>query len=143
MKTGLVVLVLVFLASYFLGLLLEKDKQPLGFMHKSSCDLLNKNCHINNNDIEYKIGFDGTPSPLTPFNIQLTSLNPQPFNVEIEFEMEGMNMGNNVYSLKNSGDSWSADVLLPVCSLGRSDWLLRVRLISDEKVHSTEFRFSQ
>lgn len=143
MKTGLVVLVLVLLGSYSLGILLEADKQPEILAYKSTCNLLNGSCHINSNDIQYEIGFDGTPSPLTPFGVRLNSLNTQLSNVEVRFEMQGMNMGNNLYTLKNSGESWSAKVLLPVCSLGRNDWILQVSFLYKEKVHSTEFRFTQ
>jgi len=73
MKTGIIVLVVVFLGSYSLGLLLDADKQPETLAYKSTCDLLNGSCHINDNDIQYEISFDGSPSPLTPFSIRLTS----------------------------------------------------------------------
>lgn len=143
MKKGIFFLALVFLGSYSLGLLLEADKQPEILAYKSTCDLLNGSCHVNDSGIQYEITFVGAPSPLTPFVIRLTSLNTQVSSVEARFEMEGMYMGNNHYILKNNGDSWSAKVLLPVCSLGRSDWILQVKILYNDQVHSTEFRFTQ
>jgi len=143
MIKGMFFIALVFLGSYSLGLLLEDDKQPEALAYKSTCNLLNGSCHINDNDIQYEVSFDGITSHLTPFSIRLTSLNKSLSNIEVIFEMEGMNMGNNHYVLKNDGESWSAKVLLPVCSLGRNDWILQLRFLYKEKVHSTEFRFTQ
>jgi len=143
MKMGLVFLLSVFLVSYLLGSLLENNRQTESFFNKSTCDLLNGSCHIVNRDIEYEIAFDGVPSPLTPFGIRLTALDSKISHVGIEFEMEEMDMGNNFYSLENKGKFWDAQVLLPVCSLGRNDWLLRVNVVRDEVMYSTELKFSQ
>ena len=143
MKTGFIALVFVFLGSYLLGLLLKVENKQDFLIYKSTCNLLHGNCYISDADVEYNILFKGDPSPLTPFSIQLTSLKLVPSNIKVEFEMEGMNMGSNIYSLNNIGGSWSADVLLPVCSLGRNDWVLRVMLSYNEKVNLTEFKFTQ
>jgi len=143
MKMGLIVLAIVFLGSYLIGSLLEKNKQTEAIVHKSTCDLLIEKCRISNKGIEYEIAFDGEPSPLTLFNVRFTAFSPQPSNVKIEFEMEGMDMGSNFYLLENKGDYWDANVLLPVCSLGRNDWILRVSVLYDEKTYLSEFNFSQ
>ena len=51
MIKGMFFIALVFLGSYSLGLLLEDDKQPEALAYKSTCNLLNGNCHINYIDI--------------------------------------------------------------------------------------------
>jgi len=143
MKMGLTVLAIVFLGSYLIGSLLKNNKQAEFIVHNSTCDLLVEKCRIQNKGIEYEIAFDGVPSPLTPFNVRFTAFSSQPSNVKIEFEMEGMDMGSNFYSLENKVDYWDANVLLPVCSLGRNDWILRVSVLYDEKTYLSEFKFSQ
>jgi len=143
MKMGLTVLAIVFLGSYLIGALLENNRQTEVIVYKSTCDLLIEKCRVINKGVEYEITFDGVPSPLTLFNVRFTALSPQPSNIKIEFEMEGMDMGSNFYLLENQGGYWDANVLLPVCSLGRNDWVLRVSVLYDEKTYLSEFKFSQ
>ena len=143
MKTGMLALVFVFLGSYLLGLFLAVDKKQNVSVYKSPCNILHESCLIHDNEVEYTIFFKGEPSPLTAFSVQLLTEKFQPSTVKVAFEMEGMNMGSNLYSLKNNGEAWSADVLLPVCSLGRNDWVLRVYFSYNEKVQLTELKFSQ
>jgi len=143
MKIGFVFLIIVFLGSYFFGSLLESDKQIKSVVTTSDCNLLDGNCHIVDKGIEYEVSFHGVPSPLTAFEVHFTALKSQPSNVEIKFEMEEMDMGNNFYSLENKGKYWAAQVLLPVCSLGRNDWVLYVNAGYSENNHATKFMFSQ
>ena len=143
MKIGFIFLAVVFVVSYLLGSILQNNKQIESVVTASACDLLDGSCHIVDKGIEYEIAFEGVPSPLTPFDIRFSELRSKPSNVEVKFEMEGMDMANNIYSLENKGGYWGAKVLLPVCSLGRNDWLLRVSALYDEKVYSTDFKFSQ
>jgi len=143
MKIGFIFLIVIFIGSYYVGLMFKNDKRLQSTVNSSACDLLKGSCKVVGEDIEYEISFIDPPSPLTPFNIHFSALNGQPSKVEIKFTMEGMDMGNNVYSLENKGKYWGAKVLLPVCSLSRNDWLLRVNAIYGENVHSTDFKFSQ
>ena len=46
-------------------------------------------------------------------------------NLHLKFRMKNMDMGMQRYALEqNKHGQWQADVVLPVCSLGRSDWTL-------------------
>ena len=143
MKLGLIFLAAVFVVSYFLGSLLDNNKQVDSIVTISTCNLLDGSCHVVDKGIEYELALEGVPSPLTPFDIRVSELSSQPSKVEIKFEMDGMDMGNNYYFLEKKGQYWGAKVLLPVCSLGRNDWVLRVNILYEEKVYSTDFKFSQ
>ncbi|HEY8353642.1 MAG TPA: hypothetical protein VIK69_01330 [Methylophilaceae bacterium] len=47
--------------------------------------------------------------------------------VHVSFAMEGMEMGLNRYRLEKRSDTlWQAEVTLPVCVRGRSDWLMQI-----------------
>jgi len=143
MKLGLIFLAAVFAVSYLLGSLLDNNKQVDSIVTISTCNLLDGSCHVVDKGIEYKLAFEGTPSPLTPFYIRVSELSSQPSKVEVKFEMDGMDMGKNYYFLDKKEKYWGAKVLLPVCSLGRNDWVLRVNILYKEKVYSTDFKFSQ
>lgn len=143
MRIALIILIAVFFGSYTLGVLLNKNEPLNNVICNSACNLLHGECYVNDSDVEYKIMFDDAPSSLIPFNVQLIPIGSQPVDVFIEFEMEGMDMGQNFHSLNNHGKFWSAKVILPVCSLGRNDWKMRVKFITDKKTHLTEFGFVQ
>ena len=143
MKAMLAVLVVVLVLSYSLGMLLENDEKRADIEFVSDCDLVNETCHIKERSVEYEVGFDGEPSPLKPFGINLRSLNNQPINVVVTFEMEGMDMGYNAFPLANDGANWNSKVLLPVCSLGRNDWIMRLTYSTKMMNHLTVFRFTQ
>jgi hypothetical protein len=51
----------------------------------------------------------------------------QPSSVTVDFFMPAMNMGRNLYALTRAQtDRWIGEVILPVCTSGRRDWLARV-----------------
>ncbi|TCK17329.1 hypothetical protein DFR30_0557 [Thiogranum longum] len=62
-------------------------------------------------------------SALKPFNVSLSS-NTTLESVTVSLEMQGMEMGQNRYRLlKTDAGSWQADITLPICTSGRSDWI--------------------
>lgn len=70
-----------------------------------------------------------TPQPkvLKPF--QLTVEAPEAQAVYASFAMPGMEMGLNRYRLLKQADGiWKAEVTLPVCVQGRSDWHMLLEL---------------
>ena len=61
---------------------------------------------------------------MSPFKIQVAS-DADVSAVHLSFRMKNMEMGMQRYALiKNADGQWQTDVVLPVCSLGRSDWTL-------------------
>lgn len=61
---------------------------------------------------------------LTPFplNVRLRR-GPAIDSMTVAFDMKDMDMGSNRYRLIEKDDSWHANVTLPVCMSGRSDWV--------------------
>ena len=67
---------------------------------------------------------------MSPFSVVVESA-AEVTQVTLQFRMQGMEMAVQRYRLlKNKSGTWQAEVMLPVCSLGRSDWvaLLDVQL---------------
>lgn len=71
------------------------------------------------------VRFDRQPAALQRFRIFLQL--PQAREVHAGFSMRGMEMGFNRYRLLPDGPGrWQAEVMLPACVQGRSDWLMMV-----------------
>lgn len=63
-------------------------------------------------------------------------------SVTVTFAMPGMDMGVNRYQLISDGaDRWLANVTLPVCSSGRSDWLAALEVTTKEHSFAVEVPF--
>lgn len=71
------------------------------------------------------VRFDRQPAALQRFRIFLQL--PQAREVHAGFSMRGMEMGFNRYRLLPDGPGrWQAEVMLPACVQGRSDWLMEL-----------------
>lgn len=141
---------LLFVLAFGLGLLLKQN--PGDFEHveavfRSPCDISSQSCSVNEATVQYTIHFEGKPSPLKPFKVVLDTQQVFTDAPVISFEMEGMDMGFNQYSLKRTQLTgvirYQAEVVLPVCSLGRNDWLMVLNLQTKESRHRAMFRFAQ
>jgi len=140
---------LVLLGSWFAGQWINSRvgtgsrEGEIIFHDQSACELLKSECEFRQLEKNYRIKFIEKPSPLTPFTLQLKTENLQPDAVEISFEMEGMDMGYAVYQMYYDPilAVWQTKATLPVCSLGRGDWVLKTSLGSAGEWAVTEFRF--
>ncbi len=75
--------------------------------------------------------FGAEPRALRPFpiHIQLTD-HQQADAVTVSFSMQDMDMGANRYRLiADASTGWNADITLPICMSGRSDWVADVELV--------------
>ena len=81
--------------------------------------------------------------PLVPFPVQVrVEPGAGVRDVQLEFYMQGMEMGLNRYRLKAGDDGvWEGEVILPVCTRDRADWMVRVHVRRDEAVWVAAFAF--
>jgi len=144
MKLSIIV-ILLFVLSYIAGQWLSSKKVITGPVHiyQSDCDLTKTACQVVDGDYKYIVQFNGEVSPLKPFSILLTTENLEPITVDAEFLMEDMDMGYNKQPLHKEESKWQARVILPVCSLGRKDWVLKLNLVYADTAHQTQFKFRQ
>lgn len=79
------------------------------------------------NDL-FRLKFISAPQVMKPIRLNLETKNAK--QVYVSFSMEKMEMGLNRYQLIKQGDLdlWLADVTLPVCVQGRSDWIAEVEI---------------
>jgi len=109
----------------------------------SACDPTKQVCKVDTPGHSYFLQFKEIPSALTPFVVQIKVETLQPDLIELSFDMDGMDMGYNKHRLVRGETDWQAKVILPVCSLGRNDWLLNVKMKFKNDISITQFRFSQ
>ena len=147
MKLALIILFLVFF-SYALGVWFNKERanqlsQKPSSIYQPDCDLNKQPCQVEDGDFKYVLSFNGEPSALKPFTVELAVESPELDQVDVNFEMEGMDMGYNRYQLREINNTWQADVILPVCSVGRNDWILNLELNAKGRLHLAKFHFNQ
>ena len=83
---------------------------------------------------EFLVRFKETPQVMKPLHLVLSSIEPKEIqNVHANFAMKGMKMGFNRYQLIKAGQNeWQAEVTLPVCVQGRSDWEMLIEMDTAE-----------
>ncbi|MGD8843523.1 MAG: hypothetical protein PVJ83_08620 [Gammaproteobacteria bacterium] len=95
----------------------------------ADCDML-RGCEAGDSDLAVLLSFDAPPRALKPFPIHLRQIRGQSAeSASVSFAMEGMDMGLNRYRMVgDAAGGWQANVTLPVCVSGRSDWIATFEL---------------
>ncbi len=140
---ALLVVVLIFVFAYLVGSFLKPPTEIPVNVVESDCDILSQSCSVKHGTNTYKLSFRGIPSALHPFHVELSYNEQPPEAAWVEFDMEGMDMGYNRYTLVLREDEkhLSAQVVLPVCSLSRNDWIVNVKMDEQGDVQQTRLRF--
>lgn len=100
-----------------------------------NCEPATRPCAAVLGDTQLLLRFDRPPEPLEPFIAELQLMGEwpaPPASLVLSFQMRGMDMGLNRFALEPTADRrWRGEVLLPVCSTGRRDWLVDASLGDD------------
>ncbi len=89
----------------------------------SGCDVLEGCTGRDETGLSVTVRMAPHRSALKPFNVSLSG-NTALESVTVSLEMQGMAMGQNRYRLlETDAGSWQADITLPICTSGRSDWI--------------------
>ena len=147
-KYLIVLIAIIFIASYLIGKnIINPDQARNDGIEKkviiSQCNPVKNKCSvpISGGIITYSI-LD-TPSALTKFRVEVQALNISPDSIRVNFLMRNMDMGKIDYILDNEGrDVWAQNVILPVCSLGRNNWINVVAILHKESRWFVEFNFN-
>lgn len=84
-----------------------------------------------------RVVFDRYPRSMQPF--QLTIEAPDAREVHASFVMADMQMGLNRYRLLADGaGQWKAEIILPVCTEARTDWVMTLDV--DGRLYQLQFR---
>lgn len=108
----------------------------------SGCDAAQGQCVAKSSEGSIALRLGPTVSALQPFDmvVRLEGVGPATV-VTIEFEMAGMEMGQNRYVLKPAGEVWRGQGILPFCTTGRSDWIAKVAVSSSDPSSGWHARF--
>jgi len=106
------------------------------------CDI-RKGCRATADGLSVTVRFAASPRALRPFPVQVSIEGEQAAaSVTVGFVMQGMDMGLNRYRLiAAAAHDWQADVTLPVCTSGRSDWLADVEVNAGGNIYRVTMPF--
>jgi hypothetical protein len=90
----------------------------------ADCDPLQA-CQLQDAELPAVVRMGPDIRALQPFSVAFNSSHdPGIEDITVSFSMKGMDMGSNRYRLeRNRQGGWQAQVTLPICISGRSDWL--------------------
>jgi len=115
----------------------------------NDCDV-SKACEVPVDNYMVKVSIAQPIVLLKPFTVAVTVI-PDDENVSLSnallkpvvasFTMQNMNMGMNHFKFNsNVNDRWQAEVLLPICSQKRMDWLMEISMEAENnKVYRLTF----
>ena len=109
----------------------------------ASCDV-EAGCIASAADVSLRLSMGPGLRVLTPFPLNIEVQGDQSVDsVTASFAMQGMDMGMNRYQLVNDGaQRWFANVTLPVCVSGRSDWILTLEVLAGGRRFTLEVPFA-
>ena len=147
-KILLIIVGFVFIGSYFLGKIINTEPQNDPNLKiekiKSICDPTQKICEVSLSGSLVLYQILGKPSALKKFKVELDAFELPIKNIRVNFLMPGMDMGMNHYSLENkNGSIWTREVILPVCTLSRNDWVNQLEIEHEGQNWIIEFSFVQ
>jgi len=117
------------------------EVQPL-----ADCQVKGEGCDVAIEGLgTFRISMPKTVVPLEKFAFRVTPQGEVARSVgavRVDFEMVGMDMGINAYRLERLADGdYRADIILPVCTSERTDWLANVTIHSTEGAYLVRLPF--
>lgn len=119
----IVLLILILLGNYFLN----KNTDNAVVEH-TGCQLAVDSCEIVIADSHFEVRIEGEVKALQPFVFRVVDGNHVIEQAVVSFRMKAMAMGVNQYRLLKSEAGWVADIVIPICTTGRRDWLVELEI---------------
>lgn len=106
------------------------------------CDPAQGPCGASGAGMDIRFGIGPGVRPLVLFPILVDVSNVPPEAVLVEFSMRDMDMGINRFRLESDdGLHWTGQGVIPICSVGRRDWIATVLLDQGDRRHRAVFGF--
>ena len=135
--------VLTYLAGQYLGGF-ESRSESVVQLRLPDCSPAKTTCGVVFDEGEITVHFHQPPSALTPFDVEVVTQGFDAEKVSVAFIMNAMDMGVNAFNLnQQSAGVWQAKVILPICSLGRSDWIAEIRIKHEDRLLRLDLPFEQ
>lgn len=147
MKDRLILLgiVAVFVLAYSVGHWMSGRQSgndlPMKAMTANICDPSHQTCYAEFDGQTLNLRFLDKPSALKPFRVRLESDSTAIDTVLLDFQMKGMDMGINRHHLKQYEEHWQNQVVLPMCTMHRNDWVMILELEQEGTIWTAEFSF--
>ncbi len=152
---GLGVAVLLAVAGYFAGRwLLPQSDAPATVQVlpvSADCEPLGHPCRASHGAVALAFSLPQRVTPLASFTmtVQVQVQGEAVRHVSVQYLMQGMDMGLNLYPLVRQADAsaaagasvWQAKGMLPVCSTSRLDWVAVVTVESASGRYQARFPF--
>jgi hypothetical protein len=110
------------------------------------CDVGKKTCKAisENRSIELLLGPGVSALKKFPIRLQLSGFQKDEIRkVVVGYSMKGMDMGINRNRLSSSDlMQWKGEGVLPICTSGRSDWLVIVEVSTQGRLYTATFGFT-
>lgn len=147
------ILLMVGLTAYFLSLVSDNNWRSIeparyteiAMVVNPDCDPVKQTCYATTDGIRLGLHFTGELKPLKRFQLQVKTAEGSAIaleGIDLQFSMRGMYMGEQHYVLRRVNKTeWQGDMVLPVCTRGRSDWAVELLARSGDRVYRAEFPF--
>lgn len=113
-----------YLGMVLLPLLVACSQQPQ--VQPVSCQDLLAGCQLGTAAAPVVIRVDHAPRSMQKFRLTVDAASAS--NISADLSMLNMDMGPNRYTLVKNGQQFYADMMLPMCVSGRSDWVLTLTI---------------
>ncbi len=149
---GVVVVVALLFAGFFLDKLLQQDLSPqqnamVVLKSDPACDLNEQACSASIDALSVKLHFKQVVKYLTRFDVEVVTNGFKAFSIEkmsIDFNMVDMKMGINRFALKQTDKKnvWQGMAILPVCITGRKDWRVKLYLADSQSNYVAKYKLT-
>lgn len=121
----------------------NSQARPIVLAGDSDCNPLNKPCTVQGEDIAITLQLKGQVQPLQAFYFEVDVEGPNAVSAEeisIRFDMKDMSMGFNRFeAVRQSGNIWRGQAILPVCTQRRQDWQMTVFVVGNSRPYAGMF----
>ena len=138
-----ILFILAYLAGQWLIKPVNQSFSEMRSMRHEPCDPVLESCSGFISEHPVTLSFAERPSALQPFKVLLETDLPVS-TVELDFTMQGMDMGINRFGMQQQADGrWQGEMILPVCSLSRNDWIVELRVVYENTLWTARYDFEQ
>lgn len=121
----ILLLSIVLILNYFLRQNIDITNTPIEY---SKCRLGDESCEIIIAGHRLELLIEGDIRALKPFIVHIVDIDNVIEQAKVRFEMKTMDMGINQYVFKKADNSWQANVVIPICTTGRRDWIAKFEI---------------
>ncbi len=154
-QRSVLIILMMLLIAYFLQLregYFSVDRQSTVYLQQQlvvdrDCDVTQGKCNSSRDELRLSLALLEQPGALQSFpaEVNVEGLgSPEHLDIGLVFSMKGMDMGDLRQKLvfDRQTKTWRGQVILPICSTGRRDWLARVDVINGDTIYTAAYEFT-